>query len=93
MRFIASAFANRFDHPALAGVVAVALVFFLLAAALEVTTPFTLPLTTREVPPFAAGFFAVFGTLAGAIGVLAYGVLFAAKLVSIIRDRTAPTAA
>lgn len=93
MRYIASAYSDRFAHPILAGVNTVAVVFFLLAIGIEFAAPFTIPVWGRQVPRFAAGFFGVLGVLTAAIGLLAYGTLFAAKFVSIVRDKMGPTAA
>lgn len=92
MKYITSAYSDRFKHPILAGVLSFAIFFFALAIALELTAPFTIPFTGREVPPFAAGFFGVFGTLTATMGLLAYAALFAAKFVSILRDRAGPAA-
>jgi hypothetical protein len=93
MQYLTSFYSERFAHPILAGVLTVAVVFFLFGLALELTAPFTIPLTGRQVPKFTAGFFGVFGTLALAIGSLGYGVLFASKAVSIVRDQMSPTSA
>lgn len=91
MQYLASLYADRFTHPILAAILTVAAVLYLIGGVVELTAPFVIPVITREVPPIAAGFFGVFATLAAAIGVFAYGVLYAARLVSVFRDRTAPT--
>jgi len=93
MQYLTSFYSDRFAHPILASILTVAAMFFVLGLAVELTAPFTLPLTGREVPKFTAGFLGVFGTLALAIGALGYAVLFASKAVSIVRDQMSPTSA
>jgi len=90
MQYIASVYANRFRHPILAGILSVALGLVASATVLEMFAPFTIPLLGWGVPPIAAGFVGIFGILAGAIGLLAYGVLYVSRLISVFRDQTAP---
>ena len=90
LRYTASFYSNRFKHPIFAAILSASVLFYVIALVVDLTAPFTLPLINTGVPPIAAGFFGVFGTLAAAIGVLAYVVLFVSKGISIIRDRAAP---
>lgn len=89
MRYLASAYANRFKHPIFAAVLTVSVILFAVAGVLELTTPLTIPGLGWEVPPIAAGFFGVFAILAGAIAAAGYGVLLVSRLISRFRDRTA----
>lgn len=93
MRYLASLYSDKFKHPIVAAVLTIAVMFYVLAAAVQATAPFVIPVWGREVPPIAAGFLGVFGTLALAIWVVAFGTLLVARLVSELRDRTAPTSA
>lgn len=93
MRAVTAAFADWFKHPVLAAVLISGAVLFLIAGGLDVVTPFTIPVVSRQVPRFAAAFFGMFAILTSAIGVLAYGILFVAKAVSLLRDRMGPAAA
>lgn len=92
MRYLASLYSDRFKHPIFAAALTAAAVLFVSAALVQMAAPFDIPVWGREVPPFMAAFLGVFGTMALGIGALAYGVLFVAKFVSIVRDRMAPTA-
>lgn len=90
MHYIASVYSNRFRHPILAGILSIALILIASAILLELFVPFTVPLLGWGVPPIAAAFVGIFGILAGAIAVFGYGVLYAARLISVFRDQTAP---
>jgi hypothetical protein len=93
MQYIASVYADRFRHPILAAILTVAVVLLVSGGVVELIAPATVPLLGWGIPPIAAGFLAVFGILASAIGLVGYGVLFAARLVSILRDQSSPATA
>lgn len=90
MQYIASVYANRFRHPILAAILSFALIQFAVATLLELLAPFTIPLLGWGVPPITAAFVGIFGILAGVLALLGYGVLYAARLISVVRDQTAP---
>lgn len=91
-RYLASAYANWFKHPVLAGVGTAAVLLIGLGFVMSMVVPFTIPINSTGVPPIAAGFTAIFGILAGVIAVLGYAVLYAAKAISLVRDQNAPHA-
>jgi hypothetical protein len=76
-----------------AGVLSFAVLFFVVAVVIEMTAPFDIPVWGREVPSFVAGFFGMYGIMTAAIGLFGYAVLFAARFVSVVRDKMGPTAA
>ncbi|MCU4742415.1 hypothetical protein OB955_12370 [Halobacteria archaeon AArc-m2/3/4] len=82
MKYITSALYSRFEHPLLASLFIAAGVF----AGLGVITQIV---TTSGV---AAGFFGVYAIVTSLLGILGYGLIFAVKQISEVRDNIAPHA-
>lgn len=83
MADLTSIVADRFEHPLLATILVVSVLFFSAATATE--------LGLLDTNGFVPAFFGVFGVLTFAISLIGYGMIAGAKLISRLRDRTAPT--
>ena len=83
MKYLVSAISDRFKHPIMASVLMSAVAFFLIGAVLQFAP-------VPGVPPIVAGFFGIYGVLAGVLGLFGYGVLYVVKVISVAGDRAAP---
>lgn len=92
IRKITSALSSQFDHPILGILLTMAVILAVIGVGLDyVIVNTTLPFT-ENIPGIVPGFFAIYAILTGFLSVAGYGILFAVKYVSILRDRAAPNA-
>lgn len=80
--YLVSAVSSRTDHPILFSTFLLAGVFLVAGFVVDSTTG----------NGVASGFFAIYAGFAAVLGIAGYAVLFAAKGISIIRERSGPVA-